>query len=322
MGLEYAGLAQTRYNNPIKGFFRTLFSVLKFPWSLHRRDIVVVQYPFKRYFKLICRLAHLRRAKVLTVVHSLGCPSRKRLAIKREIRRLNHSDYIIAHNQVMAKWLYDNGCHVKISSLGIFDYLSRSKPKDQPANFKPFEIIYAGALYNRKYSGFYDWLNTLTPANNIHLTLYGKGFNANALADKAPVDYKGNIPPEEIISSAVAHFGLAWDGDTAENYSDAYAEYLRLCNPHKASLYLRCGIPVIVWKESAVQHIINDFHAGIAIESLSELPALLAKMTEDEYQQLREGAARLGTLIAQGHFIQQALLGFRFRFGSDGRHYV
>ena len=322
MGLEHAGLTQTRYSNPISGFFRTLFSVLKSPFTLHKRDVLVVQYPFKSFYKFICRLAHMRGATVVTVIHDLSCFRCKSISPKREIRRLNHSDYIIAHNQVMAQWLHDNGCRAKIASLGIFDYLARATPQPQPERFKPVEIIYAGMLRKRKTAFLYDWLNNLSSAEQIHVTLYGNDFEQQQLNTDAPVDYKGFIPSEELIATASAHFGLVWDGDSVDACSGNFGEYLRINNPHKASLYLRCGIPVIVWNQSAIRHIINDFHAGIAIESLSELPDLLAKMTEEEYQHLRDGAARLGTLIAQGHFIQQALLSFRFRFGSDGRHYV
>ncbi|MGN0223854.1 MAG: galactofuranosyltransferase [Muribaculaceae bacterium] len=322
MGLEYAGLSQTRFNNPVKGFFCTLFSVLKCPFTLHKRDILVVQYPFKKYYKLICRLAHLRGAKVVTVIHDLGCFRRKRLSPKGEIRRLNHSDYIIAHNQVMAQWLHDNGCRAKISSLGIFDYLARATPQPRPDTFKPVEIIYVGSLRTRKTTFLYDWLNKLTAQSQMHVALYGNDFEPQHLNADAPVDYKGFVAHEKLIATVSAHFGLVWDGDSVDTCSGNFGEYLRINNPHKASLYLRCGIPVIVWKQAAMRHIINDFHAGIAVESLSELPDILSKMTEEEYQHLREGAARLGALIAQGHFIQQALLSFRFRFGSDGRHYV
>lgn len=322
MGLELAGLEQTRYSNPVRGFFRTLFSVLKVPFTLHKRDVVVVQYPFKKYYKLICRLAHMRGASVVTVIHDLGCFRRKRISPKREIRLLNHSDYIVAHNQIMAQWLHDNGCRAKISSLGIFDYLARATPQPQPDHFKPAEIIYAGSLRKRKNAFLYDWLNNLSPDSQIHVTLYGGDFEQQHLNADAQVDYKGFVAYEQLIASACVHFGLVWDGDSVDCCSGNFGEYLRINNPHKASLYLRCGIPVIVWNQSAIRHIINDFHAGIAVESLNDLPAILAKMTAEEYQTLRQGACRLGSLIAQGHFIQQALLSFRFRFGSDGRHYV
>ena len=323
MGLGNAGLQQTRFSNPIKAYFHTLFSVLKSPWTLHPKDIVVVQYPFNKYFKFICRLAHMRGAKVVTVIHNLQSFTHKHFSHKREIRRLNHSNYIIAHNQMMAKWLHDHGCKAKISSLGIFDYLTRSTPNPQPSHLKPFSIIYDGKLSPNQNAFIYHWLNALDKQTPIRLELYGNQFEPDAITNPdAPVDYKGFLSPDAIISTASAHFGLVWDGNSIDSCDGLSGEYLRINSPHKASLYLRCGIPVIVWNQSAIRHIINDFHAGIAVESLNDLPAILAKMTAEEYQTLRQGACRLGTLIAQGHFIQQALLSFRFRFGSDGRHYV
>ena len=96
-GYVNVGFRQTRYTNTVLAFLVTLASVLKVPLSLKCGDRLVVQYPLKKYFTFVCRMAHLRKAKVIVVIHDLGSFRRKKLTVSQEIKRLNHADYIIAH---------------------------------------------------------------------------------------------------------------------------------------------------------------------------------------------------------------------------------
>ena len=42
-------------------------------------------------------MAHMRGARVVVIIHDLGSFRRKALTPEKEICRLNHADYIIAH---------------------------------------------------------------------------------------------------------------------------------------------------------------------------------------------------------------------------------
>ena len=124
MGLRNVGLPQSRYRDPVRHFFATLASVAKSSFCLCRGDTLVLQYPLKKYYEVVCDMAHARGAKVVTLVHDLGCFRRKALTVEREIRRLNHSDVVIALNDSMKAWLEERGCRAKLFSLGVWDYLS------------------------------------------------------------------------------------------------------------------------------------------------------------------------------------------------------
>ena len=128
MGLRNVGLPQSRYRDPVRHFFATLASVAKSPFCLCRGDALVLQYPLKKYYEVVCDMAHARGAKVVTLVHDLGCFRRKALTVEREIRRLNHSDVVIALNDSMKAWLEERGCRAKLFSLGVWDYLSPEVP--------------------------------------------------------------------------------------------------------------------------------------------------------------------------------------------------
>ena len=149
-GFVNIGLPQTRYTHTVLAFLVTLAGVLKAPFCLRKGDRLVLQYPLKKYFTFVCRMAHLRGAKVVVVIHDLGSFRRKKLTVEQEIRRLDHADYIIAHNEKMKRWLEENGYRRLIGVLGIFDYLSDTEASPHGKPGKPYEVLYAGALNLRK----------------------------------------------------------------------------------------------------------------------------------------------------------------------------
>ena len=303
-GFKNVGFKQTTYTNPILAFFTVLFGVLKAPFYLHSSDYLVLQYPLKKYFSFICNLAHLRKAKVIVVIHDLGSFRRKKLTIPQEIKRLSHADYIIAHNTVMKKWLEENGCKVKIGTLEIFDYLS-SVPVQSPAIVHPpYRILYAGGLNHRKNAFLYEI------GSHIHsysFYLYGNGFEIEKAKGKEHLHCMGFVQSDQLIASPQGDFGVVWDGTSVDSCTGNFGEYLRYNNPHKTSLYLRCGLPVIIWKQAALASFIEKNNAGLCVESLCELEDILKKLTIEDYQQIRKNAYQLGQKIANGFFVKQAL---------------
>ena len=141
MGYVNVGLRQTRYTNTVLAFLATLAGVLKSVFSLRRDDCLVLQYPLKKYFTFVCRVAHFRGAKVVAVIHDLGSFRRRKLTVEQEIRRLGHSDYIIAHNTKMKDWLVGHGCRVPVGELEIFDYLSETVADVGKKAEKPYEGV-------------------------------------------------------------------------------------------------------------------------------------------------------------------------------------
>lgn len=304
MGFRNVGFRQTTFTNQILAFIATLASVLKAPFCLHDSDILVLQYPLKKYFSFVCRLAHLRKAKIIVVIHDLGSFRRKKLTVAQEIKRLGHADYIIAHNPTMKSWLEEHGCQTPIGTLGIFDYLS-SAPVRLPAPAEtPFRIIYAGGLNRRKNTFLYE-IGDYIHSYSFHL--YGKGFEVESAKGAEHLHYRGFVPSDQLIANAQGDFGLVWDGTSVHTCSGNFGEYLRYNNPHKTSLYLRCGLPVIIWRQAALAPFIEAHQVGLCVDSLSELEEKLQALTPEKYATLRQNAHRMGQEIAKGHFIKQAL---------------
>jgi len=304
MGAHNVGVEDSLYENRLKGFRVSVSSVLKAFFCLRKGDVLVIQYPFKKFYSLLCNLAHLRGSKVVTVIHDLGSFRRRKLSPEKEVKRLNHSDYIIAHNDRMKQWLLDNGSKSQIGCLELFDYLSTTNAKAIVSGHKPDTVVYAGALNSRKNPFLYDLGDQM---KNHHLNLYGGGFDEATIKNPEKIHYKGFLPSDELIASVEGDFGLVWDGNSIYSCEGENGEYLRYNNPHKTSLYIRCLLPVIIWKEAALASFVEKNGIGICIGSLTELDDIIGSMTMDEYMQMKENVKIVNDKISQGYYTKYAL---------------
>ena len=100
---------------------------------------------------------------------------------------------------------------------------------------------------------------------------------------------------------------MVWDGAVAETCGGNTGEYLRYNNPHKASLYLSSGIPVIIWKESAIADFVLSHKAGIAVSSLFELEDAIRAVSAEEYAEMQSNAAKLSEKLRSGYYFCKAL---------------
>lgn len=304
--LQYknVGLKQSRHANPVLAFLLTLAGVLKSLFSLRKGDVLVLQYPFKKYYAFVCNIAHFRGCKVITLIHDLGSFRRKRLSIQDEITRLNHSDVIIAHNDLMKEWLEDRDCKAKVCALKLFDYLSETTPSVSDTSLKrPYRVLYAGALTSRQNDFLYKLEDTIF---SYRLVLYGGGFDTNRVRTDRLI-HKGFMPSDDLIRTAEGDFGLVWYGDSIDTVSGNVGEYLPYINPHKMSLYFRCGIPVVVWEDSASASFVREYNIGICVHSLKELDGVLSALTEEQYQTMKTNVKKISQKISKGYYFSTAI---------------
>lgn len=302
VGYRNIGLRQTNSTNKIIDFTRNLLGIVKAVFCMPRNGILLLQYPMKKYYSLLCKAAHLKNTKVITVIHDLGTFRRKKLTVEKEINRLKNSDCIIAQNPSMYKWLEENGYKGKLSTLEIFDYLSDKQNKSEIGKGKDDSYIvnYAGAL-SRKKNGF---LYQLAPTTyDFHL--YGNGFQPEN--ENKRFVYHGFQKSDDLIYSMKGDFGLVWDGDSIETCSGNYGLYLKYNSPHKISFYVRCHLPVIIWNQAAMAPFIEKNNIGFAISSLTELDELLKNIDTEKYIQLKNNTIELSRQLSTGFFIKKAL---------------
>ncbi|MBO7110244.1 MAG: galactofuranosyltransferase [Prevotella sp.] len=308
LGARNLGLRTTFYDNKVVAFLLNLVGIVKMMFCIRKGDRLVLQYPVKKYFSFICRVAHWRKAQIIVIIHDLMSLHRKRVTLETELSRLSKGDVIIASNEKMQQWLAAQGLQRPMTALGLFDYLD-NVPHESHKTHESHEphawsLVYAGALVMRKNSYLLELANK---AEHFDLHIYG---NADGLPgiDKAPhaVCYPFT-PADEFIRNADGDFGLVWDGDSLETCQGDFGEYLRYNSPHKVSFYLRAGLPVIIWREAAVASIIEQEGIGITITSIAELEQRLQTLTTEELEAMRQNVARVSQRLVSGQYFQKAL---------------
>ncbi len=307
MGAVNLGIAQTHYNSKILTFLLDLIGVAHFCFAVRKGDRILLQYPVKKYFAFLCNVAHMRGAKVITVIHDLGAFRRKRLTIQQENKRLSHADYIIASNAAMRKWLLDNGMQRPVGELGLFDYKSDESvvaPAPSSTVSRPLSITYGGALNLRKNSFFLKF-KELNPIFSTHI--YGNHKGLPGIESTKGFEFHGFTAADTFIQTAQGDFGLVWDGDSTDNCTGSFGEYLRYNSPHKASFYLRAGLPIIVWRQAAIAPIIEQEGIGISIDSLHELNRILSEITDQQMADMRTNVQRVSEQLRTGGYMRKAL---------------
>ena len=186
---------------------------------------------------IFCELAQtpspsLKEEKVITLIHDLGSFRRKKLTAKQENKRLSHSDYIIVHNESMKKFLEENGCKVPLHCLELFDYISPASPAQYPTPHQPYKIVYAGGLSPKRNPFLYQ---LDTHIHNWSMELYGKDFDAIKAKEWKNIHFHGLLHPDKLLETVQGDFGLVWDGNSLDECSGNWGEYLRFNNPHKTS---------------------------------------------------------------------------------------
>ena len=108
-------------------------------------------------------------------------------------------------------------------------------------------------------------------------------------------------------SAVNAGWGLLWDGNQIETCNGPLGEYLKINSSHKISLYLACGLPVIVWKESSLATWLSQQGVCITISSLNEIEESIKNITDKEYLEMARQAKRLGTKLRNGGMLKELL---------------
>lgn len=264
-------------------------------------DELVFQYPTYSSFLMHRMISKMRRHAhklyfVLHDVEALRLFTNDPNYWKSERSLFNSTDGLIVHDQIMNDWLRRHGVTVPMVNLEIFDY--HNPQPIQLGQSYDRSVCFAGNLSK---SSFLDKL-TLT---NAHLNIYGP--NPNEHYQKG-LSYQGVYTPEELPLHLTDNFGLVWDGSSIDTCNGQYGNYLRYNAPHKTSLYLSTGIPVIIWKQAALANFVVSNHVGIAIDSLAELDEVLAKLTDDQYKLLKQNAVKLADKLRKGYYSKQAVL--------------
>ena len=245
--------------------------------------------------------------RIVCLVHDLDSLRQLHHAwtLEQEISRLNVFDLVIVHNEQMMALLTARGLKTKMSCLELFDYLVPDKIQEIISSSVQHRvtcsglrkhIVFAGNLSK---SGFVDALRNL-PA--LHFNLYGRDFKGPATEQ---LQWAGIFDADELPAKIAGDFGLIWDGDDLDKCSGQLGNYLKYNNPHKASLYLLAQLPLLAPKDTAIGNFIDKHKIGLTVNSLYELPDLIAHLNEASYQNMKANIVEISAKIAAGGFLKK-----------------
>ena len=269
--------------------------------SMHKfddADIIFMQYPAVDFRILPSFLKHISpKQNSIALIHDLrsiqGSGTEEDVA---EIPFLNHFRYVIAHNRFMGTFLKENGYTGTVVHLDLFDYL-HDAGRAIMSSRGDGSVAFAGNLVKSTF------INDLGSLSDTRFILYGnKGDNDFSTMEN--VEYKGSLPSDEIVYKLEGDYGLVWDGDSVDTCSGKNGEYLRYNNPHKLSLYIAAGKPVITWSQAAIAEFVKDNQIGIVVDSLKDLDRLDLK---EHYSELKNNVLKLKEKVAEGYYLSQAM---------------
>lgn len=263
---------------------------------------VFLQYPLQYGLKKIFKRARQRNNRIIILIHDID-----------ELRNLygcNYDDilenasYVILHTENMQNWFrHKFPMNQGSATLGIFDCLMDENLEPQTISSqkdRKYDIVFAGNLRKSTF------LKKIPAQPNIRYHLYGKGINPQELPEH--MIYEGITTPVKLISIQKAYdFGLVWDGDSKDECSGDYGQYLKYNSPYKASSYLCSGLPLIIWDKMALKQFVEDNNIGFSVASLDEIPTRLQNLSIDDYTTMRRNAEQMGQKIRKGEFTYAAI---------------
>jgi len=301
----------------VRSTTQLIFTLAKFSYHIMKminkvedNSTIVVQYPilgFNGYMKWLIKVLKRKGTKFISIIHDIeSLRTMQPHLYAKEIENLSNYDVVIAHNKYMAGWLTEQGLTVPVVPLNLFDYLlDQSKPL---MHFLPektidnrYTIAFAG---NLEKSAFIHQLQDL---QNLNFNLYGPGYTVASGTRISNTKWCGSYSPEEVPFKLEGHFGLLWDGDSLAGCTGALGFYLQYNNPHKLSLYIAAGLPVIVPANSAIADIVREKEIGICINSLVDLESVLGSITEETISQYRTNILKLRDKVVTGSNLKAAL---------------
>ena len=249
-----------------------------------------------------------RKLKIVILIHDLesirNLHNNEAKALKEDQKMFFLADYVIAHNDCMKKLITEKFDYEKdkIFTLQIFDYILDDS-FDCTKSCKSIDagVMVVGNLSEKKSKYLYEGDNKEVIKD---FNLYGPNFSKDKLDTRR---YYGVFPPEKIVSIIEGSFGLVWDGDSIDTCSGKIGEYLRYNNPHKASMYLAAGFPVIIWKQAALASFVENNNVGITVDSLREIPEKISSLSKEEYENMLVNCRLVSDKLRKGDYLNDVL---------------
>jgi hypothetical protein len=285
-------------NTMIKKVFSAGAIYLKLLLKLGKDDLIFLQTS-EVVLQGISKVKKIKQFKVIYLIHDLFSVRYDDIEmhsaeIIKDVALLNQCDYIICHNEHMKEKLIEMGVVSKLYTIELFDYLITDKNIciDRKMS-SPGTISFAGNLEKSTF------LTKLDEISSCQYDIYGK-----PPQEFVHMNYKGSVAAACLPNVLKGNFGLIWEGDYQITEKD---NYTRFNNPHKLSLYIVAGIPVIIWKKSARSDFVEQEGIGLCIDNLDQLDGAVASVDENSYKEMVSNCMRIRKKLMKGAYLKDVL---------------
>ena len=312
LGYEDYSLKLPEGMGVIKYYSSIFFKLTRFFLKLKYKSVVGIQYPMlNNVFKIFIKTAAAKKIRFFCIIHdieSLRLGGTDGALVKKEAANLNYYDYLIVHNENMLQWLKTMGVTCPMYVLGLFDYLS-SAPLRADRSFSK-TIVFAGNLAKS------EFIYKLNEVSAWRFNIYGPNFKHVKKVEN--LQWVGSFSPNEIADKLDGDFGLIWDGESTGAVDAVWGNYLKYNNPHKFSLYLASGLPVIAPRIAAIAKLIEKENIGVLIDNLHDISDI--NMSMQQYSVIKKNCIRVRAQIINGENFRQAVMNVESKLIKSAFH--
>lgn len=286
-------------------YFKCFISVLI---RIKHKDIIFFCLPFRGeyyyVFRLLCKIKNCKTYGIITDIDALR---NKNLRLSDEIAKMIFTDGLIVQNRAQRSVIEKNGYTNKIVEMGILDFLGVPQVRKKKLPYE-LSICYGGNLSVAQSGFIYEMdQNDMTKRKYY---IYGVNKQKEFMSDNFV--YKGYFDTEKVSYNLKGDFGLVWNGNCIDISKTEKGNYYRYASPHKLSMYLMAGMPVIVWDQSAVAEFVVKNNIGLSIKSLLELDDILTNLKIEEYYAMLDNVQRVQNKIKNGEYLRNCISEFVF----------
>lgn len=275
---------------------------VKLFFRLRHGDLLLVQYPWYPAQQAVALIAQKglhflqwKGAKTAAYVHELYSLMELNNAPARwsDQELLPRFDRVIVHNGRMASYMNAQG----VAEEHLIPLTVKDCPTDSPMPERALaaSVCVAGNLTRKRSRYLHD-----LPKGKVQWHLYGEGWKGKA--SRTDILYHGGK-----AETMEGSFGLVWAGMSLRTVSGAAGAYMMLQSPQVLSLYLAHGLPVIVWKWSALADFVQENHLGLVIDTLADISPAISALTAEDYAEMAASARAWGTKVRSGQMTRAAL---------------
>ena len=267
--------------------------------ALQDGDTVIVQSPSwntiewdQKFFDRISIYHNIKKIIFVEDIPPLMFESNKYM-LPQYIDYYNKADVLILASRKLYDYLRVHGLKPKKYVIQhMWDHISQVNPYIIPKNNKV--INFAGDP--KKFDFVKDW-----KSDKVKLNVYSEPLEG---VNNPNITFTHWQDDPVLINSLrqAGGFGLVW---SEEPY---WLKYMKLNASYKLSTYLAAGIPLIVNSDIPEKDTIVNKHLGIIADSIDEAVEKVEKMSDMQYNQMKDSIDQFAKLIRGGYFTKRALI--------------